>query len=303
MRARMAVIAAIVVLASALVVNGCLGLGPFASEPGVGGEAAVDSNGDETPPVTHPTDATDSTQVRSGPAGVEGLTVDDQPRTFGYVRAEWPSWRDIDGDGCDARSQALILASDPPAETVGCDVIAGTWTSAYDGLVITSPSDAEIDHVVPLENAYRSGGWQWSTDRRASFANDQAELWVVSGEANGSKGSSAPDEWRPDREASWCRYASRWVEIKYRWGLTVTSSERDALGDMLATCPGSAPPTNPTTSAPETVIPMVTTPGVIGGVYYSNCDEARAAGVAPIRRDQAGYRKELDRNDDGVACE
>ena len=40
-----------------------------------------------------------------------------------------------------------------------------------------------------------------------------------------------------------------------------------------------------------------------GGVYYRNCSEARAAGVAPIRRGDAGYARHLDRDNDGVACE
>ncbi|WP_228539744.1 excalibur calcium-binding domain-containing protein [Nocardia sp. XZ_19_385] len=38
-------------------------------------------------------------------------------------------------------------------------------------------------------------------------------------------------------------------------------------------------------------------------VYYSNCTEARAAGAAPLLRGAPGYRSELDRDNDGVACE
>lgn len=37
--------------------------------------------------------------------------------------------------------------------------------------------------------------------------------------------------------------------------------------------------------------------------YYRNCAEARAAGAAPIYRGGPGYRPELDRDGDGVACE
>jgi hypothetical protein len=40
-----------------------------------------------------------------------------------------------------------------------------------------------------------------------------------------------------------------------------------------------------------------------GGVYFANCDAARAAGAAPIHRGQPGYRRALDRDNDGVACE
>jgi general secretion pathway protein G len=38
-------------------------------------------------------------------------------------------------------------------------------------------------------------------------------------------------------------------------------------------------------------------------VYYANCTAARAAGAAPIRRGEPGYRAALDRDGDGVACE
>ena len=37
--------------------------------------------------------------------------------------------------------------------------------------------------------------------------------------------------------------------------------------------------------------------------YYRRCDDARAAGAAPIRRGEPGYREALDRDRDGVACE
>jgi hypothetical protein len=39
------------------------------------------------------------------------------------------------------------------------------------------------------------------------------------------------------------------------------------------------------------------------GVYYHRCDAARAAGVAPLRRGEPGYREALDRDGDGIACE
>lgn len=38
-------------------------------------------------------------------------------------------------------------------------------------------------------------------------------------------------------------------------------------------------------------------------VFYGNCTEARRAGVAPIYRGQPGYRRALDRDGDGKACD
>ena len=39
------------------------------------------------------------------------------------------------------------------------------------------------------------------------------------------------------------------------------------------------------------------------GRAYRNCDEARAAGAAPVRRGEPGYGPHLDRDNDGVGCE
>ena len=39
------------------------------------------------------------------------------------------------------------------------------------------------------------------------------------------------------------------------------------------------------------------------GDYYSGCDDARAAGAAPLYRDEPGYRPEMDGDSDGIACE
>jgi hypothetical protein len=121
-----------------------------------------------------------------------------------------------------------------------CEVVAGEWRSAYDGVVTTVPSEASVDHIVPLQDAHRSGGWAWSTDQRTRFANEQRELWVVSTRSNQSKGAKTPDRWRPPARDVWCEYARRWIEVKVTWQLTATTPERDALGQMLETCPGAA---------------------------------------------------------------
>jgi len=44
-------------------------------------------------------------------------------------------------------------------------------------------------------------------------------------------------------------------------------------------------------------------PATVAAVYYRNCDAARSAGAAPMRRGQPGYRSQLDADGDGIACE
>ncbi|MEZ0244531.1 MAG: excalibur calcium-binding domain-containing protein [Sphingomonas sp.] len=38
-------------------------------------------------------------------------------------------------------------------------------------------------------------------------------------------------------------------------------------------------------------------------VHYAGCNDARAAGAAPIYAGQPGYRSEMDGDGDGIACE
>ena len=58
-------------------------------------------------------------------------------------------------------------------------------------------------------------------------------------------------------------------------------------------------------AAPEAgpVAAPVAVQPVVPSVYYSGCNEARAAGVAPIYRGQPGYREGMDGDGDGIACE
>lgn len=270
------------------------------------------------PPLTQPPVGR-GVQGPTPHAELAALQIDDRSSPDRpYVRDDWPHWADVEGNGCDARQDALIAWSVVPA-TVNragtCRVITGSWVSPYDGITTSVPGDFDVDHLVPLENAYRSGGWRWDVGRRRAFANDPSELVVASATSNRQKGSDPPNQWRPSNRDSWCAYATGWVDVKVTWGLSATTEERDALGQMLDTC-GPAGPVWPGTGAavtgggtpsgsadaPTAAPPPA--PGSSGGdVYYANCTAARAAGAAPIRLGQPGYRTALDGDKDGVACE
>lgn len=258
-------------------------------------------------PASSPESTADVVGTTDGRELLAQLAIDDQPHTSAdYERDAWHHWDDIDGDGCDARQQALRDASVTPAQLYyPCQVVAGDWISAYDGFASSDPGDLDIDHVVPLENAHISGGWAWTAEQRRLFANDQFDLWVVSAASNRSKGKSAPDEWRPPDRGAWCEYAVRWVNIKLRWGLSARTSERDALGQMLDTCaPGTVLAPTSLARSGSTFVPPTSDPPISDeDMYFESCSAARAAGVAPIRQGQPGYRERLDGDRDGVACE
>lgn len=159
-----------------------------------------------------------------------------------YRRAAFATGWDYDPrTGCNTRERVLLDES-RTAAAVGprCKILSGDWRSLYDGAAVTDPRRLQIDHVVPLADAWRSGAAGWPPARRHVFANDLTHgttLIAVTGASNESKGDSTPDQWRPPDRRAWCRYATDWISVKTTWRLTVTRPERDALADLLHTCP------------------------------------------------------------------
>ncbi|WP_130329809.1 HNH endonuclease family protein [Micromonospora kangleipakensis] len=164
------------------------------------------------------------------------LTVASAGSMKGYSRARFPHWRDT-GKNCDVRDTVLQRDGES-IKLSGCNVVGGHWESAYDGRVFTDPSDVDIDHVVPLANAWRSGADEWDDSKRGDFANDltRPQLIAVSLTSNRAKGDQDPSRWKPANRSYWCQYAADWVTVKHYWRLTVTSAEKTALTDMLEGC-------------------------------------------------------------------
>jgi hypothetical protein len=119
-----------------------------------------------------------------------------------------------------------------------CAPTSGSWFSPYDGATWTKESDVDIDHVVPLANAWRTGAAKWTTAQRQACANDLKDprLIAVTDNVNQQKGDKSPDQWKPPTVGYWCTDASMWVAVKYEFKLTVNSAEKTALTDMLGRC-------------------------------------------------------------------
>lgn len=158
-------------------------------------------------------------------------------------------WADVDGNGCNQRDDVLLRDAVPETVTVGrqggCDhdVLAGSWIDPYTGHTLRfddlkDPAQAQaiqIDHVVPLAEAWRSGAASWSEERRETFANDLGVLLAADGPTNAAKSDDDPAAWRP-RQPFQCEYAARWVAVKSAWSLTADRSEVAALRELLGTC-------------------------------------------------------------------
>jgi hypothetical protein len=149
-----------------------------------------------------------------------------------------------DVDGCEnTRAVLLIRTSRAPVTYTtarDCTVKTGLWTDPWSGRTTTVAHDLQIDHTVPLANAWRSGAWSWTHDQRVAYANDLSDpdhLVAIISSENESKGDDGPDTWKPPNPAAWCRYALAWDHIESKWHLTATRAEWNALVVMAATCP------------------------------------------------------------------
>lgn len=163
----------------------------------------------------------------------------------GYVRERFEHWVDDDGDGCNTRYEVLIAeAVAAPSVGSGCRLEGGRWESYYDGAEWTDPADLDIDHMVPLAEAWDSGASAWTDEQRRAYANDLGDprsLVAVTDRENQAKSDKDPAEWLPPAGGSevTCRYLAEWVAVKIRWSLTVDPAERAALASSAETCPAT----------------------------------------------------------------
>ncbi|RAO40491.1 6-phosphogluconolactonase [Micromonospora saelicesensis] len=192
--------------------------------------AAVTSQPASATPPGIPSKATAQSQLNA-------LTVAAQGSTSGYSRDLFPHWITISGS-CNTREQVLRRDGTSVVVDSSCAATSGRWYSPYDGATWTAASDVDIDHVVPLAEAWRSGANSWTTSRRQSFANDltRPQLIAVTDNVNQSKGDQDPSTWQPSLSSYRCTYSKMWITVKYNWSLTLQSSEKSALQSMLNTC-------------------------------------------------------------------
>lgn len=179
-----------------------------------------------------------------GPAPIEPVLLIAEPYLGNptYDRDTWRHCVDADGDCQDTRAEVLISESLVPVtfrDGRTCVVDSGIWVDLYTGATFERAADLDVDHLVPLANAHRSGGWNWSHAERQSFANDLEypdHLIAVSASANRSKGDKGPDSWRPPSASSWCRYSNAWVSAKLKYRLTASAAEWASLEAMRSAC-------------------------------------------------------------------
>ncbi|EFL33656.1 secreted protein [Streptomyces viridochromogenes DSM 40736] len=193
-----------------------------------------------TPAQAHGRAAEPSTLPLATAVGV--LPLAEEVRD-GYQRTSFRHWNAGQNptDGCNTRAEVLISeAVDPPEVLAGCRLSGGRWWSYYDARWVTEASALDVDHMVPLAEAWDSGASQWTAPRREAYANDldaQTSLIAVTAASNRSKADKDPAEWLPPAPGVTCRYTSEWVATKLRWGLAADDVEFEALTRLAQSCP------------------------------------------------------------------
>ncbi|MDN3310032.1 DUF1524 domain-containing protein [Microbacterium oryzae] len=218
------------------------------------------------------------------------------------------SWLDVDGNGCGTRDDILRRDLADAVTDDGCVVRAGELDDPYTGRTIAFERGVDtshlvqIDHVVALKDAWRTGAQRLSAQRRVALANDPLNLLAVDGSTNAQKGAGNAATWLPPDKAFRCAYVARQISVKAAYGLWVVPAEKDAMARVLDACPDE--PALAASAAPPSTAPGPSAPAVTGpSAPYESCAAARADGAAPVRRGDAGYGAHLDRDGDGVACE
>ncbi|EPD58679.1 MULTISPECIES: HNH endonuclease family protein [Streptomyces] len=164
------------------------------------------------------------------------LTVATENRT-GYDRDLFPTWDTIEGT-CNTREYILKRDGTNVTTDSACTATSGSWYSPYDGATWSAASDVDIDHLVPLAEAWDSGASKWTTAQREALANDvtRPQLLAVTDNVNQSKGDQDPATWMPSRTAYRCTYVRAWVQVKHYYNLSVDSAEKSALTNYLSSC-------------------------------------------------------------------
>ncbi len=159
-------------------------------------------------------------------------TTDPKSKVHKYIRKDWGYPSDEDSDCQNTRAEILIARSSKTVSFKGkkrCTVLSGEWEDFYYPEKITEASKIQIDHIVPLKNAFDSGGDSWTNEKKKLFANDYENLVITSSKTNQQKGSLGIEAWLPINKELSCRYLERWIYIKTKYGLNIPERERNAV--------------------------------------------------------------------------
>jgi hypothetical protein len=182
---------------------------------------------------------------------LEKLSIHEHASKTGYARDQflssgaWNKWQD-----CNTREKILGRDLDEIIyDANGCTVLAGILHDPYTGKTIdfqrgTSTSSAvQIDHIIALSNAWKTGAQDWTFAKRNQFANDDLNLIAADGPANMQKSDHDASEWLPSNKSFRCEYVARQIAVKLKYMLWAVRAEYDTMKNILSGCPDQEMPT------------------------------------------------------------
>lgn len=178
---------------------------------------------------------------------LEAIEIKGRAPKTGYERSQFgDGWKTV--NGCDMRNTILHRDLTQVVADINCKVLSGTLNDPYTGSIVhfkrgaDSSADVQIDHVVPLSDAWQKGAQQLSAETREVLANDPLELLAVDGKANQEKSDGDAATWLPPNKSFRCQYVARQIAVKAKYGLWMTAAERDAIRAVLSRCPNQTLP-------------------------------------------------------------
>lgn len=157
-------------------------------------------------------------------------------------RQQFGAWINPDHDSSDCldvRNLVLIRDSVAPVqmrELAPCKVGTGRWHDPYTTLALQQSHEVQIDHVVPLKDAFINGAWKWNYQARCLYANYmgyRSHLIPVEGSENMQKSDRAPDRYMPPNSSFRCQYLKVWLSIKLIWRLGMQREEARAIKQLV----------------------------------------------------------------------
>ncbi len=153
------------------------------------------------------------------------------------------SWinEDFPNDCYNTRAEVLMRDHDPESQVEfyrdrPCYVKKSLWHDPYTARDYRMTKSLQVDHVVPLKNAYVSGAWMWSRAKRCHYANFMIatyHLIPVLAHENMKKSDKSPDRYLPPYRPYYCEYVRNWMKIKLTWQLELTQDEADGIRRAL----------------------------------------------------------------------
>jgi hypothetical protein len=169
--------------------------------------------------------------------GISKLVVAPENTQNPYNRKDFKHWISSKKyPGCSIRYEVLIDEGKNVKVSKGC-YVTGKWLSYYDKQTFTDPRKLDIDHMVPLHEAWKSGAYKWDAEKRQKYANDVTypyTLVAVSAQSNRSKSDKDPANWMPAYGK--CKYLAHWIGVKLKWKLTIDLAEKKALTSESKKC-------------------------------------------------------------------